>query len=635
MKLVIEAVPFYRKAALAGAVVLGASSASAWAAGPASSPVQPRSGVAESKLPWWEAATQPGPDGVLDLRTRSWWPRAAALKTGGTLLLDLNGDGRDDAKVRIERLQPYGQPPADALVLIVNDDDDGFSAGGTDDVDSDCYVVDYGRDGLVDRLVDYLDNDRDGLANEMEIRYFREGKLKWAWFWEDHDRDGHMWRLANYEYDYHRPFDIDSYGDNMLYLNKYDPKKNAWMPFSECPFAFYDLDGDGQSECVVRVSAVPIGFNEALDPDFANNYGNMWDPVTPAMARMGNVNVRYSYDIDGGSTKQTPLHYDFGFNLVGKIPYEYRGMRKANPLRRAPQETVCIRWDRGRAMADTYRAEQTGFSWHEYADGSIAIGHPSAPEEDRRWEGVFWTWNRRIMQNTGGPVQHWNIRREFRPTPVNRRELYWSGIDQRIHLKGAREGWLPVGAIGGRDPLYEVRYLDSDNDGYFDRWELWLPGQTTPVRVTAVRDPQARDLKFDFKKLQEFYFAKLSETIAARERMLEVLATGHPWNPPASVTDGLRSAKTPGDRRFLLDVSAELHAVALRETWAAEIRRWEGADGARHPASPTDKANIARTVRAWSLTRALQDFEMAFGVSDAEGCARAIKNFRSALESKK
>src|SRR5690606_33480709 len=114
-----------------------------------------------------------------------------------------------------------------------------------------CYVADYEGDGTVDRLLDYIDVDGDGTPDEMDIRYFRDGELRFNWLSIDVDGDGHMWHVDRYEYG--RPFFLsDAYGDAMIFMNKYDPERHAWVPISECPFAFIDDDGDGYSERVVR-----------------------------------------------------------------------------------------------------------------------------------------------------------------------------------------------------------------------------------------------------------------------------------------------------------------------------------------------------------------------------------------------
>ncbi len=66
------------------------------------------------------------------------------------------------------------------------------------------------------------------------------------------------------------------------------------------------------------------------------------------------------------------------------------------------------------------------------------------------------------MENTGGPCQKWNVRREWRGSPTDRRELYYSGVDRRIHLRGATEGWIQVGNFAGQGELFEIRMLDTD-----------------------------------------------------------------------------------------------------------------------------------------------------------------------------
>src|SRR4029079_18288983 len=177
------------------------------------------------------------------------------------------------------------------------------------------------------------------------------------------------------------------------------------------------------------------------------------------MRSMGALNVRYSFDIDNLSGPQTPLHYDMGFNLVGAVPYDVPGDRHFNPKRRPPQTTRVIPHDRLRAFCDNYSAQQTGFTWHEQNDDTISIGDPAgagSKDDDFRWEGVFWTWERRLMPNTGGPGQKWNVRREWSDKPSDHRRVYYSEVDRRIHLFGASEGWIQVGHFEGLPDLGEI-----------------------------------------------------------------------------------------------------------------------------------------------------------------------------------
>ncbi|MEN6603752.1 MAG: hypothetical protein ABFD86_15185, partial [Bryobacteraceae bacterium] len=166
---------------------------------------------------WWETVTAPT-NGKLVLTGFKWWPKAQKLKPGEKFFVDLNKDRKPELMVRREEKN---------LVVIVDDDGDMKRSDSDGDKDSDCYVVDYNADGVVDRMVDYIDNNGDNVPDEMEIRYYQNGELRYAWFWEDIDKDGKMWDLENYQYSA-KPYKCDMLGDNLFYLNKYDAPRDAW-----------------------------------------------------------------------------------------------------------------------------------------------------------------------------------------------------------------------------------------------------------------------------------------------------------------------------------------------------------------------------------------------------------------------
>ena len=125
----------------------------------------------EALGPWWMRQTALTPDGrFASLKTRRWWKKAAALAPGQSLVLDVGGEAKDRMLVRRETLTLHGQP-VDTLIWVIDDDGDGsIRTGG--DRHADCYVIDYGVDGIVDRMVDYIDDDGDGRAEEMDVRFF-------------------------------------------------------------------------------------------------------------------------------------------------------------------------------------------------------------------------------------------------------------------------------------------------------------------------------------------------------------------------------------------------------------------------------------------------------------------------------
>src|SRR6185312_5642050 len=149
-----------------------------------------------------------------------------ALAEGKSFPLDLNKDGKPDTL--IER--------RDGNIIEIIDDSGRASDIANNKADA-AYVVSYKGTGLVDRMIVYIDNDGDGKADEMEIRHYQDGYLRYAWFGENYDHDGiQIFDLKDWSY-------AGNNGNNkfrgnlQIYLNKYDPKTKAWVPLSECPFA--------------------------------------------------------------------------------------------------------------------------------------------------------------------------------------------------------------------------------------------------------------------------------------------------------------------------------------------------------------------------------------------------------------
>lgn len=573
----------------------------------------------ETQGPWWMGETALTATGGLRLDTKPWWSKATALEVGESFLTD---DGR--ILVRRETFSDRGGRARDAVVCVLDDDEDGSLANGGDR-DSDCYVADYNRDGAVDRMVDYIDDDGDNDPDEMDIRYFVDGELRYCWFGMDLDDDDSMWSLSGYEYGGPSFFESDAYGDSMVYMNKLNTDSGTWSPISECPFAFYDTDADGYSEVVVRCSAVPLSYDPGVDPDYANDYTHFAAPWGPAHARMGIVNVRYGFDVDGGSSAAAPLHYDFGFNLVGAALYDYPGMDHFNPKRRPPQVTVVTPWKDLRGICDAYAARETGFSWHEHADDTIAIGYGEHREQDFRWEGVFWTWERRFMENTGGPNQRWNVRREYSAIPAEKRELYYSSVDRRIHLKHAGEGWLQVGHFAGLGNIGEIRMFDTDANGYFDRWEYDFGDWR---RVVSVTDERVEDLPWNVQDLSTRYTETiLPEAVAANRRFMEAMAALRPFSPEPGLAEAANGTPSNG-QRYAQDVLRELQygefytwwsgvaAQVLAEFPVDDLRQLDAEKRAAQPTSQT----------AWDLRRTLSRIDTLYGQGKLEEAVRVMES---------
>ena len=187
-------------------------------------------GARAAKQPWWQMETAMSPDGRLTMLSKTWWPRASALKDGERFSLDLNGDGRADTIV------------ARVAGDIVEAIDDTGRAPNIWNTVSTTYVVSYNGSGMVDRMVSYIDNNRSGHAAEVDLRYFQDGFLRYAWFARSYDGDAsRVFALKRWQYagnDQGSQFR----GNAQIYINKYDATTGTWAPLSECPFSFWDAN---------------------------------------------------------------------------------------------------------------------------------------------------------------------------------------------------------------------------------------------------------------------------------------------------------------------------------------------------------------------------------------------------------
>jgi hypothetical protein len=275
----------------------------------------------------------------------------------------------------------------------------------------------------------------------------------------------------------------------------------------------------------------------------------------------------------------------------------------------------------------------------ENVDDTIAIGYREHKQDDYRWEGIFWMWERRFMENTGGPCQKWNMRREWSGKATDRRELYYSEVDRRIHLFGAEEGWIEVGRFGGMEALGEIRMYDTDKNGYFDRWEVYLGKDPQPVRVTRVADERARRVDFDLEKLTGFYSDQvLPQALAANEKLLKAMREVHRFEAP----EGLKKALgygLPSFQRYAQDVCRELQyqdfrgyfgrqaEAILQQNKAVKTENYFSGDLIeikRGKEQMKDLEKSKNTHTAWKLARALAELDTAYGQGDYDRACTLI-----------
>lgn len=560
-------------------------------------------------LPWNMRETAMTADGRLTMLDKPWWEKAKALQEGQSFTLDLNHDSRPDTMIT----RKEGN--------IIEAIDDSGDAKQIWNQASTTYVVSYHGTGVVDRMVSYIDNNNDGRADEVDIRYYKDGYLRFAWVGESFDGDAsHIFALTNWQYagDYR---DSNFRGNTQIFLNKYDPSTKSWVPLSECPFSFWDIDKDGRSDVVLRVSVAPLASLKGPDTDYANNYDYMWAPVATPLSKLGAVNMRLSFNIDPRPRKE-PLdkwHYNFGFTSVGAQPYQYPGMIDDNIRRRPPQKMIRINWKQGWSPGVHYPATQTGFTWDE-------------ARSVWRWEGQFWIYERAYLSNTGGPTQRWNMRREYSSRPSNERRIYYSEADQRYHLLGAEQGWLEVGHLVNDRKDLEFRWFDQNGDGYLDTVEVYRPGSLLPVRVSHF-DPRAHPVGLSVESLAKEYNEKvLPEAIASDQRFIKALKTVAS-DPLAQQYETLAAkADMPERQRYCLDIARELDFLKVRDTVLASLARLPYPNGTMDPAKSKSQEpgsaksgySLGDSMRFWNLTLLLRKFGDQYADGQLDEAARTL-----------
>ncbi len=565
--------------------------------------------AAFAALPWYMQETAMSADGRLTFLNKPWWPRAQKLREGESFTLDLNHDGRPDTLIE--------RKDGDIVEVI---DDSGRATDLPRNRGSAAYVVSLKGTGVVDRMLVYIDNDGDGKADETELRHYRDGYLRYVWVSENYDHDGaDVFVLKNWSYVGGNDFRNKFRGNVEIYLNKFDPRTGGWVPLSECPFIFQDTDHDGHSDVVVRVSAAPLNSNAGKDPDYANHYEYMWAPDATPLAETGNMNVRFSFNIDP-SPRREPVdrpHFTFGFNMVGAQPYSYPRMLYTNPRRRPPQTVVRIPQGEGLDAAMRYPAQQTGFSWDE-------------ARTVYRWEGQFWIFERVYMPNTGGPTMRWNMRREYSSKQSNERRLYYSDVDKRYHLAGASEGWMEVGHLVSDQKDLEFRYFDSDGDGYLDTTEVFVGSNAVPARVSRVKDVRERAVALDRELLQrEYNDTVLPRAIAEDARLIAVLKLAA--QDPVAAAYESEAAKTESQerRRYCLDIARELYFLRARDAFytkaaAGPYPKLDLAKGGSRIFTPGPVAGgytLGDSIAYWNRAKLMEEFVEAYGDGRLERAA--------------
>ena len=528
-------------------------------------------------------------------------------KPGERHYADRNNDGRPDEVWYVDTDPRHPEQWRPVLVRAIDEDSD-LLAGAEPDLDSDLYVADWHGDGVVDAVTDYTDRDGDGDVDEMAF-YFAgsppgapQNSLM-VWWGDDVGDDNLLWSDVGYTYrqsecQYRTHFG----GDELFCAFGIELNDTEWVCFWENPFLFYDHDGDGVTEEVIRFS----GRNEHVG------------------------DLRYSFDADNDATADSPRDFDVsisahapeGLTLDLRVTERriLRGIPSAPFLRYhvAPQYCRETQW------ADyllTWDEDDLNFDGNGVKDGRFT-------DTQERWEGVIARGTDGFKQIGGPNSGEYNERFEIVTEPKGPMKLYYAPTDQRLHLLGAQRAWLHVDFDYDQKPDMRYEYLDGNGDGYVDTWTLdvdndgdiddtWTGSvegrmdiRYTFGEVNAVMGMVVRDVPPQVDALcQRLQQALEKQGIKDKDVLAALLVTGFEV-PGLDIDLRTRLAGSNESMRYFLDLLKDRLIVSLKQAHK-EPDFWTEFDGMR---ARGDLAGMqAALERAFSLEEPLATLDALRG----------------------
>jgi hypothetical protein len=463
--------------------------------------------------------------------------RIDSLPAAGVLRFDTDGDGTIDALAWRE---------GSVRVAALDEDRDLRPEDIRPDRDNDCYLADIGADGILDRIVDYVDLDGDGVADRQDLYEITHGPLGTSGLGVtsvmDLDDDGRLFSLSDYTYHANRDqWSSDFDGNTCFVAGELNDSLGRWVSSMENPFCFYDNDGDGLSDEALRIEGTDLLVNS----------------------------IRWSFDADGDATAENPRDYDFSLTATGRVRVP-QALADSVVLRDGAALSF-VSWAHARDFARWGLWSSVLLVWDE-EDHNVA---PFCETPDReRWEGVIADAYGGFAQIGGPSCGRVNKRYEIDRDGSGRLGLYRSDVDDRLHLLGAEEGEFQI-QIPADPPIHRVvRYKDGNGNGFIDTWIYFTETSTGGERVLELPDEAARIVPTDGPSIRRVWWQLLP---AARDRSrwdLEPLERSKPLSARGAIRRWWLSAR---DRNDPLAVRAQRSIETDRFLY--DLALWEAGGG--------------------------------------------------------
>lgn len=441
---------------------------------------------------------------------------------------DIDGDGKPEI-IRTTIL--------DNIPIIWIDDDGDMEYGDLEgDTDNDCLLVDLNKDGIFggpeDISIDWVDTDNDGIADiqfvisngKSDARYgydFTSDYMCVIDIEKDDIKNFVDWNdivLRCWEHNGHANFFQDYHG-NTLFLKMHassfrinDTRYN-W----ENPFIFYDYDNDNLSEMAIRMLDIPYfrpGPGKEPDKRF-----DLVDKEIDVIYSQKITWVSIAWDLDNDNGQGNEFDFDMTLHFRG-AGFDYSDqVHKFNNLRGLPAADKYLYDPRWRQMTELiYPDEKVSYNMI-FQKGKWDQCWFVFDEDDdcNRWERVelyqpldlFKAGSRNGGLDNNQQSDAAGDRGEFDLDNSGKGKLYISPIDGRIHLYGADRGAWRIDqkaayfqGYGGLYPPMKVKerlhpnpdswatvkYTDTDNNGFFDKIEYDIDGDTIFEETISLRE---------------------------------------------------------------------------------------------------------------------------------------------------
>jgi hypothetical protein len=462
-------------------------------------------------------------------------------------------------------------------VMWIDDDDDMQWNDIEGDMDSDCLFIDKNRDGLFagpwNISIDWNDEDGDHIADMQFIVENNSPDSRYGFDWRsnlmmiiDDEKDGIFnyidWNLGiirPWEHNGHANFFTDYHGNTLFTKMSISSFRVSDFRFSwENPFIFWDYDGDGLSEMAVRMIDLPHFRQKNVKDSLFFNEDDEID--VRYSLKISYVSITYDLDNDNGQGNE----FDFDFSLCFEGEgFDYSDqVNNYKSLRGLPVSDTLLYDPRWRQLNELIFPNRKTAIDLAFNRGNWNHCRLVFDEDDdcNRWERVelydpkdpFITGPGKGGLDNNPQADVTGDRGEFDLDFSGSGNLYIGGFDGRIHLLGAEWGvWridqtaLSFQEFGGLYDLWSpsriqrepskfgiVKYIDTDNNGFFDLIQYDLDGDTifeesVSLKAMNIDDRQQviltaglnyTDFQDLFKNITEKQWEKAQQAIAAANK---------------------------------------------------------------------------------------------------------------------